>query len=147
VQWYELWLLLKNAETPVVFSPPIKVNFLTTSGVPFPELNLTTDVITTSWTTGFATTISRTLSISYKITPSSSSVIYRVNVFIDNVLNNTFDTLTGIQTITVYNNGIQNDPFNHQIYITIQSNSLFIIISKYSIILNLQNNILILFYL
>ncbi len=122
VQWYELWLLLKNAELPVVFSPPIKVNFLTTSGASFPELNLTTDVITTNWNTGFTNPFFKRLWIRYRLTPSNGS-IYRIDVFLDGVLYNSFINLTGVQTVMIYDQDQGSDPSSHQIYIQVTSNS------------------------
>jgi hypothetical protein len=122
VQVNELWLLLKNAELPRGYSQGQRVNFLNkTGGTPFPELNLTTDVITTSWTTGFASIIQQRLKIFLIISPTSPTVIYKVDFYVDGVIYNTFDNLTGNIDIVLYDQSRADDPSNHQMYIVVSS--------------------------
>lgn len=118
VQVKELWLYLKNSELPRAYGGAKRINFLTKTGFSFPELDLTTDVITTNWTNGFLGTPTR-LDIKLYIVPSSLTTVYRVDVFIDNVVSTSFTNLTGIQYLIVYNQTPQEDPLSRQIYFEI----------------------------
>jgi hypothetical protein len=94
-------------------SEPQKLIFptvITTSGFsPFPELNLTTGVLTTNW--NFSSSSLAVFTIRINITPSVSSatIPYILYAYKDGVLYRTF-TLTGTQTVDVDMVQRQNDP-------------------------------------
>jgi hypothetical protein len=121
VQWYELWLLLKNAELPRAYAPSQIVDFLITSGVAFPEMNLTTNVITTNWDNGYISSGNgQRLTIDYEVQPTTTT-IYKVDFYVDGIIYNTFDNLSGTQTVTLYDLTRGEDPFNHTMYVKISS--------------------------
>lgn len=120
VQVNELWLLLKNAELPRAYGGGQIVDFLTTTGTPFPEMNFTTNIITTNWDSGFGgvNPNPQRLILKLKITPSNAN-FYRIDVYVDGAIYNTFENLTGIQEVVAYDQTRTDDPANHQIYFTV----------------------------
>jgi hypothetical protein len=123
-QVIKLWMLLKNAELPRAYSQGLNVNFLTTSGVSFPELNLTTDVITTNWDSGFfGASGPQRLILKYKLTPNLATIntIYKIELFVDGQVFSTFENLTGENEIILYSQTRSEDPDNHEMYIRVSS--------------------------
>lgn len=124
-QLNKLYMLMKNSELPRAYSEGLKVNFLTTTGVSFPELNLTTDIITTNWDSGFGglNPNPQRLILKFKVTPTLATinVNYKIELFVDGVLYNTFDNLTGVKEVTAYNQTRTEDPNNHQMYFKVSS--------------------------
>jgi hypothetical protein len=120
-QVVKLWMLLKNSELPRAYSQGLNVNFLTTSGVAFPELNLTTDVITTNWDSGFfVVSGAQRLILKYRVTPTTST-IYKVELFVDGQIFSTFENLTGTQELILYSQTRSEDPDNHEMFIRVSS--------------------------
>jgi hypothetical protein len=121
----KLWMLLKNSELPRAFSEGLKVDFLTTTGNSFPELNLTTDIITTNWDNGFGGTNPnpQRLILKYKVTPSLATIntIYKVELFVDGQIFSTFENLTGDPDLILYSQTRSEDPDNHEMYIKVSS--------------------------
>lgn len=121
----KLWMLLKNSELPRAFSEGLKVDFLTTTGTSFPELNLTTDVITTNWDSGFNGTNPnpQRLILKYKVTPNLATIttIYKIELFVDGVVYNTFENLVGVNEVILYSQTRSEDPDNHEMYIKVSS--------------------------
>jgi len=107
-----LWMLLKNSELPRAYGGGQIVDFLTTTGFTFPELNLTTNIVTTQWQnfTGAQRIVQK-----LRITPSNTN-IYKIEVFLDGAIYNTFDNLSGVQEVEVYNQTRTEDPASHQMY-------------------------------
>jgi len=123
-QVVKLWMLLKNAELPRAYSQGLNVNFLTTSGVAFPELNLTTDVITTNWDAGFfGASGPQRLILKYKLTPNLATIntIYKIELFVDGQVYNTFDNISGENEIILYSQTRSEDPENHEMFIRVSS--------------------------
>ena len=123
-QIVKLWMLLKNAELPRAYSQGLNVNFLTTSGVSFPELNLTTDVITTNWDAGFfGSSGPQRLILKYKLTPNLATIntIYKIELFVDGQVFSTFENLSGENEIILYSQTRSEDPDNHEMYIRVSS--------------------------
>ena len=112
-QWQKLHLYLKQGLTMSFVSEPQKLIFptvITSSGFsPFPELNLTTGVLTTNW--NFSSSSLAVFTIRINITPSVSSatIPYILYAYKDGVLYRTF-TLTGTQIVDVDVVQRQNDP-------------------------------------
>ena len=120
----KLWMLLKNAELPRAYSEGLRVNFLTTTGTSFPELNLTTDLITTNWNSGFfGSSGPQRLKLVFEVTPSLATLttIYKIELFVDGQIFTTFDNLVGVQTRTLYSQTRSEDPDNHQMYIRVSA--------------------------
>jgi hypothetical protein len=123
-QVIKLWMLLKNAELPRAYSQGLNVDFLTTTGTPFPELNLATDVITTNWDAGFPfLSGAQRLKLVYKLTPNLATIntIYKIELFVDGQVFSTFDNLTGENEVTLYSQTRSEDPDNHEMYIRVSS--------------------------
>lgn len=125
-QMNKLWMLLKNSELPRAYSQGLKVDFLTTTGTPFPELNFATDIITTNWDSGFnLSTGPQRLILKYKLTPSLATIntIYKIELFVDGQIYNTFENLTGPITdgIILYSQTRTEDPENHEMFIRVSS--------------------------
>jgi len=114
-----LWMLLKNSELPRAYGGGQIVDFLTTSGDAFPEMNLSTNIVTTQWVNGFATGTKRII-ISLRITPSNAN-IYKIEVFADGLIYNTYENLSGTQTVNVYSQTQNEDPISHQFYYKVSS--------------------------
>ena len=98
LQWKNLWLYCKNAERLEFYTPKTKINFTSTGGgYAFPEINLTTDTITTTWDwagTPYPNN-NKSIWIRLDITPSDLTKIYRVFVYKNGVLFKTFSDLQG----------------------------------------------------
>ena len=123
-QVIKLWMLLKNAELPRAYSQGLKVDFLTTTGTPFPELDFATDVITTNWDAGFPfLSGAQRLKLVYKLTPNLATIntIYKIELFVDGQVFSTFDNLTGENEVTLYSQTRSEDPDNHEMYIRVSS--------------------------
>ena len=125
-QVVKLWMLLKNAELPRAYSQGLNVNFLTTSGVSFPELNLTTDVITTNWDSFIWAGVNpnpQRLILKYKLTPNLATIntIYKIELFVDGQVFSTFENLTGENEVTLYSQTRSEDPDNHEMFIRVSS--------------------------
>jgi hypothetical protein len=123
-QVVKLWMLLKNAELPRAYSQGLNVNFLTTSGVAFPELNLTTDIITTNWDSGFfGSSGPQRLILKYKLTPNLATIntIYKIELFVDGQVFSTFENLSGVNEIILYSQTRSEDPDNHEMFIRVSS--------------------------
>jgi hypothetical protein len=105
-QWKKLHLYLKPSLKMDYLSEPQTLNFnsiVTTSPyVAFPELNLTTDTLTTNWNWGSTLNNTQQFRISIIITPNSSSLTipYVLYTYKDGVLFSTI-TQTGTQTIDI----------------------------------------------
>jgi hypothetical protein len=118
-QWQKLHLYLKQGLTMSFVSEPQQLIFptviLTSPYVAFPELNLTTGVLTTNW--NFSSSNLAYFIIRINITPSvaSSSIPYVLYAYKDGVLFSSY-TLTGTQDLTVDMVQRQNDPTLSHIY-------------------------------
>ena len=120
-QFTKLSLLLKNSELPRAYSQGLRVDFLTKTGVTFPELNLTTDLITTNWDSGFfGSSGPQRLILKFKVTPSNST-LYKIDLYVDGQVYNTFENLTGIQEVEAYNQTRTDDPDNHEMYFVVST--------------------------
>ena len=96
-QWGELYLYLKNAETITYTTEQLMVDFFSVVTGPFPELNLTTNIITADW--NFAPTTSPVFSARITsdifVYPRAgfSNVNYTVYVYKNNSLYRTYQCL------------------------------------------------------
>lgn len=92
-QWSKLFLYLKNAEAITYTSEKIMVDFYSVVTGPFPELNLTTNVITTNW--NFAITSSARIYSDIFVYPRSGygGVAYTVYIYKDDLLYRTYQCI------------------------------------------------------
>ena len=123
-QVVKLWMLLKNSELPRAYSQGLKVDYLTTTGFPFSELNLATDIITTNWDAGFfGASGPQRLILKYKLTPNLATIntIYKIELFVDGQVYNTFDNISGENEIILYSQTRSEDPENHEMFIRVSS--------------------------
>jgi hypothetical protein len=112
-QWTELYLYLKQGLAMNYVSEPQQLIFPTVSTspfAPFPELNLTTGVLTTNWNYSAPSNLQYYI-IRIDITPSFASINipYVLYVYKDGILYRTLN-LTGAATPTIDTNQRGNDP-------------------------------------
>jgi hypothetical protein len=117
VQFSRLWMLFKNAETLVVKTTPLQVDFTSKTGGTTTEINLLNDNI------GFQSLAfegpNRILKIT--ITPTSSSIPYDVLIYKNGVLFNSFTNQLGTKTNTFFNGAINTQNINDKYTIEVQS--------------------------
>lgn len=100
-QWNNLYLYLKNGEVITYTTEQLMVDFSTILAGPFPELNLTTNVLTTNW--NFAPTTSPSFSARITsdifVTPNSGfgAVNYTVYIFKNDLLYRTYQCVGSSQ--------------------------------------------------
>ena len=105
IQWKKLRLYCKNAETLSVPTEQLGINFTTTSGAAFPEMNLTTDVLTTNnsnvWpNVGSTQYTGRNMRVAFKVTPigaTSLTTKYNIYVYKNGILFYKVSDVIGIQ--------------------------------------------------
>jgi hypothetical protein len=101
-QWNNLYLYLKNGETITYTTEQLMVDFTSILAGPFPEMNLTTNVVTTNW--NFAPTTSPSFSARITsdiyVTPDSGfgAVNYTVYIFKNDLLYRTYQCVGNSQS-------------------------------------------------
>jgi hypothetical protein len=135
-QWKNLYLYLKPSLAMNYLSEPLNFNF-TTKSASFPELNLTTDILTTNFNfpnpiPSGQVVLSRTLKVSLTITPQSgfTTIPYTLYVYKNGIL---FKTLNGVNAQTFTCDQISRNTANanqqNQYNFKISSNAPFSFIS------------------
>ena len=135
-QWKNLYLYLKPSLTMSYLSEPLNFNF-TTKSASFPELNLTTDILTTNFNfpnpiPSGQVVVSRTFKVSLTITPQSgfTTIPYTLYVYKNGIL---FKTLNGVNAQTFTCDQISRNTANanqqNQYNFKISSNAPFSFIS------------------
>ena len=99
-QFKKLYLYLKPSTELNFLSEQLKLNFTSTGGLAFPELNLSTDTLTTNFNYSSNPGNSNRIRINLKITPSSSYLLipYTIYVYRNDVLFTTLSNLVGVTT-------------------------------------------------
>lgn len=103
-QWKKLYLYLKPSLEMNYITEQLKINFTTTSGVAFPEMNLGTDTLINQWNfapaTGAPYRSSEKVAIDLTITPSSgfASIPYTIYIYRDDILFATLSDIIGTTT-------------------------------------------------
>lgn len=115
--WKNLYLLFKNADRVVNYTPPVLVNWTSKDGVYptfdlFPELNLANDTIAITWTYYYGFTqfaVANYQKITLNITPTNSTIPYKVKVRIydspnysQGAIYNIYDNLLGTQNLVIF---------------------------------------------
>lgn len=118
IQFSKLWMLFKNAESLIVPTSPIKINFTSKTGGTNNEINLTTDEIGFEWQ-GAGDNRVRFLRI--RIIPTSSSIPYNVLIYKNGVLFNSFTNQLGTTTNTFYNGQFTTQELNDKYTFEVQS--------------------------
>jgi len=122
LQWKNLWLYCKNAEKLEVQTEKFTLKPNTNTGS-FPELNLTTGIITTNWNFASGPTYSTKIKIQVTATPTDLTIPYAVFIYKNGVLFKTFSNLLGVNGLEVDLFSKQNEPGNNVYEIKISSNS------------------------
>jgi hypothetical protein len=118
IQFSNLWMLFKNAETLIVKTEPLQVDFTSKTGGTNREVNLTTDEIGFQYS-GFSDNKLRFLRI--RITPTSSVIAYDVLIYKNGVLFNIFTNQLGTTTNTFFNGQFNTQTINDKYTIEVQS--------------------------
>lgn len=129
-QWTKLYLYLKNSELMQNKTEALKLDLTSiSSGSPFNEMNLTSDILTTNWSWAPSTPLirsSKRIRILIQIAPAPgfTTIPYTVYVYRDDMLYRTFSDLIGLQNI-VGEDVRQQDELDasHRYYFVIDSQS------------------------
>ena len=123
-QFAKLYMLMKNSELPRAYNSGIFYDQQTFTGTAtFPEYNTTTDTITSNWNTFFPATGPKRISINFRTTPATPFIntIYKVELYQDGVVIQTFDNLVGTTSVTLLDVRQSDDAASHQYRIKISS--------------------------
>lgn len=124
-QFSKLYMLLKNSELPRAYNAGVFYDHNRFSGFPFPEYNTTTDTITTDWNGDFYNlpTSPRRIIIQFITTLAAPylSTNYKVELFQNGVITQTFDNLIGNQTLVLYSQTRTEDPLSHTFKIKVSA--------------------------
>ena len=122
-QWRRLFLYLKNAEKLVFNTEESRLEF-SSKDSGFNELDLATNILTTNWDFGETDTFFKNILIRLQITPLTSTN-YNLLVYRNGVLLNSFNNLSGQQTITCDNLAYNNvSTLINEYYFAIQSENI-----------------------
>lgn len=125
-QFRKLYLYLKNADKLEFYTPKVKVDFTSVSGY-FPEMNLTTNTLTTDWNFGGSTPNNqKSIYIQALLQPSDVTKKYRIYIYKNGVLFKVLSDLIGnyLGTVgrpllwldnTLYSNNPTNDIYTFEI--------------------------------
>ena len=124
-QFSKLYMLLKNSELPRAYNAGLFYDHNRFSGFAFPEYNTTTDTITTDWNGDFYNSPAnpRRIIIQFITTLAAPylSTNYKVELFQDGVITQTFDNLIGNQTLVLYSQTRTEDPLSHTFKIKVSA--------------------------
>lgn len=114
-QFNKLFMLMKNSELPRAYNGGV---FFQKFRGSFPEYNDTTNVITTDWNSGLflnPPNNPRRIIIKFYTTLASPYLTtnYKIDVYKDGVISNTFDNLIGNQELVLYNQTRSEDGLPH----------------------------------
>jgi hypothetical protein len=112
-QFKKLYLYLKPSTELNFLTEPLKLNFTSTAGVAFPELNLSTDTLTTNFNYSTNPGNSNRIKIALRITPTSSYLLipYTIYVYKNDILFTTLSNLVGV-TNSLLDDFLQRDTGN-----------------------------------
>lgn len=125
-QFNKLYMLMKNSELPRAYGGFQFFDYERHTGTAqFPEYNTTTDVITSDWNSSLFRTNpnppfnvggNKQIIIKFRTIPAGgfTSTNYKVELFRDGVSVQSFDNLTGDQTVFLLNVRQSDDPDTHQ---------------------------------
>jgi hypothetical protein len=99
----KLWFYCKKSKVLEFFTPDLKINFTSKSSTSFTELDLATDKVTPNWNFLNPSLLVGKVEGDLTITPTNLSINYKVKVFRNGVLSQTFENLLGVQTVTWLN--------------------------------------------
>lgn len=128
VQYKKLFLFLKNSTLPRGYNTGVEYLPLTFTNVAFPEYNSTTNRINSNWngTLFPAGTGVKRLLIQFSIVSvSSSGVPYKVDLYQDGVIVQTFEGVGSSIALELYNKTQTEDSSNHSFYVKVSSQGNF----------------------
>lgn len=124
-QFSKLYMLMKNSELPRAYNAGIFYDHNRFSGFAFPEYNTTTDTITTDWNGDFYNlpTNPRRIIIQFITTLAAPYLTtnYKVELFQNGVITQTFDNLIGNKTLVLYSQTRSEDPLSHTFKIKVSA--------------------------
>jgi hypothetical protein len=124
-QFSKLYMLLKNSELPRAYNAGLFYDHNRFSGFAFPEYNTTTDTITTDWNGDFYNDPAnpRRIIIQFITTLAAPylSTNYKVELFQNGVITQTFDNLIGNKTLVLYSQTRSEDPLSHTFKIKVSA--------------------------
>ena len=124
-QFSKLYMLLKNSELPRAYNAGLFYDHNRFSGFAFPEYNTTTDTITTDWNGDFYNNPAypRRIIIQFITTLAAPYLTtnYKVELFQDGVVVQTFDNLIGNKTLVLYSQTRSEDPLSHTFKIKVSA--------------------------
>ena len=140
-QWSKLYLYLKNADVLQYKSEPLLIDYTSKSGTQPALLDLTTDVLSTTW--DFSTSPVRRNYVELVITTTSTN--YKITVTDNNFPFATYDNLSGNTTINVLNTSFADSPAtnNFRFYFSSETSSSFTSYVKYEGIVVFAKTILV----
>lgn len=140
-QWSKLYLYLKNADVLQYKSDPLLIDYTAKSGVQPALMDLTTNVLSTTW--DFSTAPFRRNYVELVITTTSTN--YKITVTDNNLPFATYDNLSGNTTINVLNTSFADNPStnNFRFYFSSESSSSFTSYVKYEGIVVFAKTILV----
>jgi hypothetical protein len=130
-QFNKLYMYMKNMELPRAYNAGVFFDYNRNVGNAFPEYNTTTDVITTDWNGNFRTNPNlpfnvggnKRIIIKFRTEPNIgfTATNYKVELFRNNVVVQTFDNLTNITDLTLLDVRELDDPATYQYKIKVSS--------------------------
>ena len=124
-QFSKLYMLLKNSELPRAYNAGLFYDHNRFSGFAFPEYNTTTDTITTDWNGDFYNNPAypRRIIIQFITTLAAPYLTtnYKVELFQNGVITQTFDNLIGNKTLVLYSQTRSEDPLSHTFKIKVSA--------------------------
>ena len=114
----------KEAGQMKTSSEALEINYTSLSSIvtdwtlATPEINLTNNSVTVDWVNNFPTTIYKKYKkarVNLSINTTSTN-LYKVEIFDNGILFNTIDALQGSTTITVYNSWAKDDNYQNHIF-------------------------------
>jgi hypothetical protein len=132
-QFSKLYMLMKNSELPRAYNAGIFYDHFRFTGVTFSEYNTTTDTITSNWnSTFFTSNFNKRIIIKFFTYLASPYLTtnYKVELFQDGVVIQTFDNLIGDKELTLLDVRQSDDPASHEYKVRVSALGAFAFQSK-----------------
>ena len=104
---------IKSSSTPLLINYTSLTVNIANWAVPTPEINITTDSVNIDWVNNFPSVYyNNAIGILLRITPTTNN-LYKVEVFDNGILYNTYNNLQGYVELNPYNTTYNDDSNNH----------------------------------
>ena len=105
--------IIKSSSTPLLINYTSLTVFDANWAVPTPEINITTDSVNIDWVNNFPSVYyNNAIGMLLRITPTTNN-LYKVEVFDNGILYNTYNNLQGYVELNPYNTTYNDDSNNH----------------------------------